>query len=88
MTKSKVVDGVDLHKVGGSNAIMIGWEKEPKRRLLVVYKNGTVYEFKDVERRHYVNLLEPAISVGRYMFKYIMPRYQSKKIATLPELIW
>ena len=80
MSDQKEYNGIKLLKVTSTNVVRIGWEREPKRRLLVLFKNGALYEYDDVEQRHYVLLTHNTASVGKYLFKYIIPRYRSRKL--------
>lgn len=80
MPDTKVLFGVELFEVDSSNIVRVGWEKTPKRRLLVLYKNGDLYEYDDVEQGHYVTLLKPDTSVGKYLRSYIISRYRTKKL--------
>ena len=65
-----------LEKVESSNIDMIGHDDNT---LVIVYKSGSVYLFKDVPREIYDDFLK-AESKGKFMNSVIKPNYKYERL--------
>ncbi len=61
-----------------SSAIRAVDYNRPTRRMTVVFRSGTQYDYTDVPEAEYVALLN-AESIGRYFSANIRPRYKYRK---------
>lgn len=69
---------MNREKVESSNIESIGHD-DGSQTLEVEFKNGTIYQYFDVDRTKY-NELMAATSKGEYLAKYIKGHYRYSKI--------
>jgi hypothetical protein len=69
---------VDVKKVLSSTIYAMGYDENSKT-LRVMFTTGSVYDYNDVERNEYENIVKSQ-SVGKYFQSNIRNVYQYKKI--------
>lgn len=69
---------MERQSVESSNILSVGY-KEDTQTLEVEFKGGTVYQYSDVPKTEYENLIN-AVSVGSYFHQNIKNNFSFNKI--------